>query len=50
MLKIKFKYKDDWSHEEWREQECVVDSVQECKDIYGLGVDCDYQIISVENV
>ena len=50
MKKIKFEYRDDMSNWEWRQQECVVSSVQECKRIYGLGVDCDYRIISVEEI
>lgn len=50
MVRIKFKYKDDMSRGEWQEQECVVRSVEECKRIYGLGIDCEYQIISVEEV
>lgn len=50
MVKIKFKYRDAMSHWEWREQECVMSSVLECIKIYGLGVDCDYEIISVEEV
>jgi len=50
MLKIKFKYRDDYSHGEWREQMCIVDSVKECIEIYGLGIDCEYEIISIERV
>ena len=50
MLKIKFEYRDELSRGEWREQECIVSSVEECKRIYGLGIDCDYRIISVEEV
>lgn len=48
MLHIKFEYRDEMSNWEWREQECYMSSVQECKKVYGLGVDCDYRIISVE--
>lgn len=48
MLHIKFKYRDEYSHGEWQEQECVMSSVKECIDWYGLGVDCEYEIISVE--
>lgn len=48
MLKIKFRYRDEMSNWEWREQSCVMSSVAECKKVYGLGVDCDYQIVSVE--
>lgn len=50
MKKIKFRYRDQWSDWEWRTQECIVSSVDECKRIYGLGVDCEYQIISIEEV
>lgn len=48
MLKIKFKYRDQLSNWQWREQECVMSSVDQCIEIYGLGKDCDYEIISVE--
>ena len=48
MLHITFEYKDDMSHGEWRKQECVVSSVEECKRIYGLGVDCEYRILKIE--
>lgn len=50
MLKIKFEYKDEMSNWEWRKQECIVSSVEECIRIYGLGIDCEYRIISVEEV
>ena len=50
MVHIKFKYKDFLSDWEWREQKCTVSSVAECKKLYGLGIDCEYQIISVEEV
>lgn len=50
MLRIKFEYADAMSNWEWREQECVVSSVDECKRLYGLGVDCEYRIVSVEEV
>ena len=50
MLKIKFEYCDEMSRGEWRKQECIVSSVEECKIIYGLGIDCDYRIISVEKI
>lgn len=47
MKKIKFKYRDEYSHGEWREQECELRSVEECIKIYGLN-ECEYEIISVE--
>lgn len=50
MLKIKFEYCDAYTNGDWNKQECVVRSIEECKKIYGLGVDCDYRITSVEEV
>lgn len=50
MFRIKFKYADKYSNWQWREQECVVSSVSKCIEIYGLGVDCDYKILSVEKI
>lgn len=50
MVRIKFRYRDSMSNWQWREQECTVSSVSECIKIYGLGIDCDYEIISVEEV
>lgn len=50
MLRIKFIYCDEYTRGEWQEQECIVRSVEECKRIYGLGIDCEYEIISVEEV
>lgn len=52
MLRIKFKYQDQYTKPgEWSEQECVVDSIKECIELYGLdqpGV--RYKIISVKEV
>ena len=50
MVHIKFEYRDEQSNWEWREQEGIVSSVTECKRIYGLGIDCEYRIVSVEEV
>lgn len=50
MLHIRFRYRDELSGWEWREQECTVSSLEECKRIYGLGIDCEFEIISIENV
>ena len=47
---ITFKYRDELSKWEWRTQHCVVESVEECKKIYGLGVDCEYEILEVKDV
>ena len=50
MFEIKFRYKDNYTHGEWAEQTCYVSSVEECKRIYGLGIDCEYEIISVRKI
>lgn len=50
MIKVKFEYRDEYSRGEWSQQECVCTSIEECKKIYGLGIDCDYRIISVEKL
>jgi len=50
MLKITFEYADDFSGWEWKRQTCIVSSVDECKKIYGLGVDCNYRIIEVKEL
>lgn len=50
MYNIEFEYCDQYTNGEWRRQRCTVSSIAECIKIYGLGVDCDYRIISVEGV
>ena len=50
MKHIVFEYKDKLSKGKWNRQECTVSSLQECIEIYGLGIDCEYRIISVKNV
>ena len=52
MLRIKFKYQDRYTKPgEWSEQECVVSSLAECKELYGLDQpDVEYEIIKIEEV
>lgn len=50
MLRITFKYRDKWSNWEWVTRDSVNKSIEECIKFYGLGVDCDYEIISVEEI
>ena len=50
MVKVTFEYADALSNWQWCKQQCIVSSVQECIKIYGLGIDCDYRIISVEPI
>lgn len=47
MLHIEFEYQDKYTGDRWAKQECVVSSVKECKELYGLGVDCDYRIVKI---
>ena len=48
MKEIIFRYRDEMSHGKWRTQHCTVESVEECIKIYGLGVDCEYEILEVK--
>lgn len=48
LLRIEFEYKDAHTHGEWRSQTCTMRSVEECVHYYGLGVDCEYRIVSVK--
>jgi len=50
MYKIVFEYADSYSNWQWRRQECIMSSLQECIKVYGLGYDCDYRIISMEKL
>lgn len=50
MLKIEFEYCDEMNGFKWRKQTCVLSSVQKCKELYGLGVDCDYRILKVTDL
>lgn len=50
MVRVVFRYKDEYTFGKWETQECVVNSVQKYKKNYGLGVDCEYRILSVEEV
>lgn len=52
MLHIKFKYKDMFTAPgKWSEQECVAESLKECKEFYGLDQpDVEYQIIECTKV
>jgi hypothetical protein len=50
MKRITFRYADALSNWQWRTQTCQVSSVEECKQIYGLGVDCEYEILEVKDI
>ena len=54
--KIKFKYCDPYTRGNWSENESVFnanseyEAIKKCKEFFGLGVDCDYEIISVKEI
>lgn len=50
MKRITFEYMDRYSNGKWNTQTCECSSVKECIEWYGLGVDCDYRIIKIENL
>lgn len=50
MVRIDFEYADAMSGWEWRRQSCIVRSLDECIRIYGLGTDCDYRIVNIEEL
>lgn len=50
MLDIVFEYRDRYTNGKWNQQSCRVSSVEECKRIYGLGVDCEYRFILIKKV
>ena len=50
MKKITFRYADELSNWKWRTQSCIVESVEECIRIYGLDIDCKYEILEVKDV
>ena len=49
MVHIKFEYRDEWTGDHWSQQECTVNSIQECKDLYGLD-EIEYRILEVKEV
>ena len=47
---IVFEYLDEYCKDgKFHRQACIVRSVEECIETYGLGKDCLYRIISVED-
>lgn len=50
MVHVRFKYRDEFCRDgKFREQECVVRSVEECKKLYGLD-QCEHEILEVKEV
>lgn len=47
MVKVTFEYCDKYSYPKWNKQTGVYSSVEECILLNGLGIDCEYHILSV---
>lgn len=50
MLRITFKYRDQYTRGGWSQTTGEFETVAECIKFYGLGIDCEYEIISIEEV
>lgn len=50
MVEVVFKYKDKYTNGNWNEQVGIYKSVEDCIEWNGLGVDCEYEIVSVNEV
>ena len=52
MVKVRFKYRDQYSRGQWSINESEYKSLKECKEWNGLGADpnCEYEILSVEEI
>lgn len=49
MVTVEFQYRDKFSRGEWRKQTATGDSIREIAEWYGLGINCDYRILSVKD-
>ena len=50
-LRITFIFKDQYSRGEWLRRTCIMDSVENCIEWYGLEEDgVDYKILNIETV
>jgi hypothetical protein len=50
MVQVIFEFKDEYTHGRWQRQSCTVESLDECIEHYGLGRDCEYRIIDIQEV
>lgn len=50
MVQVIFEFKDEYTHGKWQRQSCTVESLDECIEMYGLGRDCEYRIIDIQEV
>ena len=55
-FEITFEYSDSTNNWEWSTQKCSLCADNEylakkkCIELYGLGIDCDYKIISIKEM
>lgn len=53
---ITFTYKDEYSYGDWLTGRCTLyasnerEAAAKCVELFGLGVDCEYEITSIEEV
>ena len=48
MVHVKFEYRDEFCRDgKWNQQECICESVKQCKEFYGLDK-CEHRIIEVK--
>jgi hypothetical protein len=50
MVQVIFEFKDKYTHGRWQRQSCIVKSIDECIENYGLGRDCEYRIIDIQEI
>lgn len=50
MVQVIFEYKDEYTYGNWIRQNCIVESLDECIEMYGLGRDCEYRIVDIQEV
>ena len=49
MLRVRFRYRDTYFKDEWKEKECIARSVEECKQLYGLRTYREYELLSIKS-
>lgn len=50
MVKVEFEFRDEYSNGRWIKNTGIYEDLRQCYEINGLGIDCEYRIISVQEV
>lgn len=50
MVKVEFEFRDEYSNGRWIKNKGIYEDLRQCYELNGLGVDCEYKIISIEEV